>query len=278
VEYSFKPSVGASGGIVTMWNPKVVEVWSTTCLSSCLIIQGKFYKDDLAFCLANVYAPCDARGRSLLWRELDAKLLQIPLSVWCVLGDFNVIRSRDERVSRGGSGVEDYMAFNNFIDRNALIDLPLGGRSFTWYSGDGLSMSHLDRFLISDSWVSSFPNCVQMALPRSLSDHCPIMLSVGVQDWGPKPFRMLKCWADIPGYVEFVKLKLQSFLIHGWSGHVLKSKLKLLKAELRAWHQTHVANLDGKIQRATSRLEELDTVRKGVGLMKWRRLNYCLFR
>ncbi|GAU32903.1 hypothetical protein TSUD_152630 [Trifolium subterraneum] len=266
VEYSFKPSVGASGGIVTMWNPKVVDVWSTTCLSSCLIIQGKFYKDDLAFCLANVYAPCDARGRSLLWRELDVKLLQIPLSVWCVLGDFNAIRSRDERVSRGSSGVEDYMAFKNFIDRNALIDLPLGGRSFTWYSGDGLSMSRLDRFLISDSWVFSFPHCVQMALPRSLSDHCPIMLSVDVQDWGPKPFRMMKCWADISGYAEFVKQKWQSFQIHGWSGHILKTKLKLLKAELRSWHQIHTANLDGKIQRDKSRLEELDICKEGRGL------------
>ncbi|GAU35782.1 hypothetical protein TSUD_56590 [Trifolium subterraneum] len=139
-------------------------------------------------------------------------------------------------------------------------------KKFTWYRGDGLAMSRLDRFLISDSWASTFPNCVQMALPRTLSDHCPIMLSVDVQDWGPKPFRMLKCWADIPGYVEFVNLKWQSFLIHGWSGHVLKSKLKLMKAELRTWHQTHVANLDGKIQWATSRLEELDTCKEGRGL------------
>lgn len=42
--------------------------------------------------------------------------------------------------------------FNQFIDGNMLIDLPLRGRSLTWYKGDGKSMSRIDRFLLSDRW------------------------------------------------------------------------------------------------------------------------------
>jgi hypothetical protein len=40
-------------------------------------------------------------------------------------------------------------------------------------------------FLLFEAWCRCWPNCVQMALPRGLSDHCPIMLSIDVENWGP---------------------------------------------------------------------------------------------
>jgi len=70
VAYSFKPSVGASGGILTLWDTTVVDVWVSVNLSNALIIRGKFIKNNVDFTLANVYAPCDHRGRQLLWNEL----------------------------------------------------------------------------------------------------------------------------------------------------------------------------------------------------------------
>jgi len=39
--YSFQASNGASGGIITMWDPLVVEVWCTLSLRHALIIKGK---------------------------------------------------------------------------------------------------------------------------------------------------------------------------------------------------------------------------------------------
>jgi hypothetical protein len=69
---------------------------------------------------------------------------------------------------------------------------------------------------------------------------------------------MLKCWSDIPGYSDFVKDKWGSFHIRGWSGYILKEKLKLIKKELRFWHLNHTSNIDSKIQDAKKRLEDLD--------------------
>jgi len=57
------------------------------------------------------------------------------------------------------SGNDDFVPFNQFIEGNFLIDLPLCGRNFTWYRRDGVSMSRLDRFLLSEAWFSVFPNC-----------------------------------------------------------------------------------------------------------------------
>jgi endonuclease/exonuclease/phosphatase family metal-dependent hydrolase len=148
----------------------------------------------------------------------------MPQFAWSVLGDFNAIRSSEERVSRSRQLVsEDYEPFNHFISNNELVDLPLCGRQYTWYRGDGLSMSRLDRFLLSESWCHAYPNCIQAALPRTLSDHCPIQLTIDDQNWGPKPLRMLKCWADFPGYKEFVREKWLSSQVFGWSGFILKS-------------------------------------------------------
>jgi len=103
------------------------------------------------------------------------------------------------------SSNEDFSPFNIFIDGNFLIDLPLCGRNFTWYRAYGFSMSRLDRFLLSKVWVSLLTNCIQAALPRSLSYHCPILLTIDEENWGPISQRMLKCYADLPGYADYVK-------------------------------------------------------------------------
>jgi len=79
----------------------------------------------------------------------------------CVCGDFNVVRCREERrsVSSFGGGL-DCSPFNHFIEDNALFDLPLCGRNFTWYKGDGKSMSRIDRFLLSEDRCLVWPNCI----------------------------------------------------------------------------------------------------------------------
>lgn len=44
----------------------------------------------------------------------------------------------------------------------------------------------------------------------------PLMLHVDDANWGPRPLRMLKCWADFPGYEDFVRDKWSSFDFYGW--------------------------------------------------------------
>jgi hypothetical protein len=149
--------------------------------------------------------------------------------------------------------------FNNFIDGSFLIDLPLCGRLFTWYHGDGISMSRLDRFLVSVKWCDSWPNCIQVAHQRGLSDHVPLLLHVDDANWGPRPLRLMKCWADYHGYAEFVREKLNSFSLNGWGGHVLKMKFKMIKACLKVWHQQHSKNIEGRIMDVKSRILSLDT-------------------
>jgi hypothetical protein len=129
---------------------------------------------------------------------------------------------------------------------------------FTWFKGDGTSMSRIDRFLLSEDWCLNFPNCFQVALLRGLSDHCPLQLSVDEENWGPRPTRMLKCWQDVPGYKQFVIEKWTSFQIEGWGGFVLQEKLKLIKSALKDWHSVHTQNIPGRIHSLKGKLSVLD--------------------
>jgi hypothetical protein len=106
--------------------------------------------------------------------------------------------------------------------------------------------------------MERWPDCTVWSLDRSLSDHCPIMLIIKAMDWGPKPFRMLKCWSDIEGYQDFVKEKWKDFRVEGWGGFVLKEKFKNIKKELKVWHKNHCSNLEEKIIKTKEKLNMLD--------------------
>ncbi|MCI60007.1 endonuclease/exonuclease/phosphatase family protein, partial [Trifolium medium] len=70
----------------------------------------------------------------MLWVDLLVALKIYDSRHICVVGDFNSVRSVDERkgVSEGGGWKEDTRLFNVLIENSWLADLPLMGRKFTW--------------------------------------------------------------------------------------------------------------------------------------------------
>ncbi|GJW32310.1 RNA-directed DNA polymerase, eukaryota, reverse transcriptase zinc-binding domain protein [Tanacetum coccineum] len=72
-----------------------------------------------------------------------------------MMGDFNEVHKKDERF---GSvfNVQGADVFNLFISNAGLDEVPLGGCAFTWCHKSAKKMSKLDRFLISESLMSSF--------------------------------------------------------------------------------------------------------------------------
>lgn len=126
--------------------------------------------------------------------------------------------------------------FKCFIIDLNLNDPPLLGRKFTWYRADGSAMSRLGRFLLSEEWIQLWGEPVQWVLNRDVSDHCPIILKNGTQDWGPKPFRFNNCWLEHPNFKEMVVGSLGELRVEGWMAYVLKEKLKFLKSVLKSWN------------------------------------------
>ena len=238
-------------------------MWPSLSFEHVLVIFSRFMKTREEFVLFNVYAPCDIFRQQTLWTNLSDRLGSLNDQNICVCGDFNAVRCVEERISVGSllnqSGITH---FNSFIEGIFLVDFPLRGRNFTWFWGDGKSMSRLDHFLLSESWCLNWPNFFQLALTRGLSDHCPLVLSVDVENWGPRPVCMLRCWENFPGYSTFVRDTWMSFHVDGWGGYVLKEKLKLLKLALKEWHQRHCQNLPARMLCLKEKIAALDVKRE----------------
>ncbi|XP_057421573.1 uncharacterized protein LOC130715485 isoform X1 [Lotus japonicus] len=204
--------------------------------SNFICIVGSFGVDAADCAMLNVYAPCDRVGKRQLWSRLVELKINIHYDLWCVAGDFIVVRSSSERRGVGANSQQhrsESVEFNDFIDEMELLDIPLLGRKFTWVRPNGLQMSRLDRFLISPGWLNRWPDYVQEVLQRDISDHCPLLFKRVNQNWGPKPFRVVNCWFDDPRFQAFVGDSWREIQVEGRGIIALKEKLKTLKLKLK---------------------------------------------
>ncbi|KAL3028118.1 hypothetical protein AAZX31_03G095500 [Glycine max] len=53
--------------------------------------------------VVNVYILCDNAGKRVLWNDIIQERLCRQEKIWCLAGDFNIVRKKDKRV--GVSGV-----------------------------------------------------------------------------------------------------------------------------------------------------------------------------
>ncbi|XP_073219690.1 uncharacterized protein [Cicer arietinum] len=180
-------------------------------------MEGEWKDVGEKICVVNIYPSCDMIEKRELWNMIDEKVENDVDCCWCVCGDFNAIRKESEKKGRSEYiQMEDILRFNNFIEESEFIDLSLNGRAFTWCRLDGSVMSILERFLLSKRWGRQSPNCLQWALDRGLSDHCPLFLCDDWDNWRPRPFRMLKCWEEFDAYKDFVKEAWDNCTVLGW--------------------------------------------------------------
>jgi hypothetical protein len=43
-------------------------------------------------------------------------------------------------------------------------------------------MAYLDRILVNQAWITTFPHSFTYSFPRTMSDHSPICLNNGISD------------------------------------------------------------------------------------------------
>ncbi|EOY13284.1 Uncharacterized protein TCM_031809 [Theobroma cacao] len=59
-----------------------------------------------------------------------------------------------------------------------------------------MSYNRLDRFLLLIKIMEAYHIIQQLCLPRSISDHNPVALTMEEKNWGPKPFHLFNHWLD----------------------------------------------------------------------------------
>ena len=251
------PAVGSAGGVLMLWDNRVVEKLDSVVKNFSVSRLWKGISDSFVWVGTGLYGPTNDVLRSELWEELN-DVQQMWNSSWCVFGDFNVVCYPSERL--GCNRLTSHMMdFSDFIEASHLVDLPLGGGPYTWSSGSANpSMSRIDRFLISTDWEDHHPDAVQKLLPRPLSDHFPLVLEVGSVVRGKSPFRFENMWLQDEGFVDRIAAWWSSYSFWGPPSCVLARKLKALKEDLKKWNYHEFGNVNVKLQQLSCELEVLN--------------------
>ena len=113
--------MGAVGGAVVFWDNRVLESVGMEVGLFSISCQFRNCEDGFVWIFSSVYGPTMKRYREFFWDELGA-IRELWNDLWCIGGDFNVIKFLSER-SREGRMSSSIRRFSEVIDDLDLRDL-----------------------------------------------------------------------------------------------------------------------------------------------------------
>ncbi|KAG6624838.1 hypothetical protein CIPAW_16G055100 [Carya illinoinensis] len=257
VDWVYLAANGALGGVLVMWDQRVVEKMEFIGLFM-VACYFRSVKDDYLWAFAGVYGPSSNNDKRLLWDELAGVHSWWDLT-WCIGGDFNVTRFPSECF--GNSRMHPAMSdFSECIFELNLVDLPLAGGSCTWANNQ--TWSQLDRFLIFLEWEIHYPEVWQKRLPRLCSEHWLIMLDCGEIQRRRRYFKFENMWLKLEGFVDRVKQWWSSYQIHGTHSFMFAEKLKVLKQDLKLWNMQSFGDIGDHKKSKIREIHELERLQE----------------
>ncbi|GKD39123.1 RNA-directed DNA polymerase, eukaryota [Tanacetum coccineum] len=264
-DYVYSDSVGNSGGILCVWDPKSFKKLNVMVSDYFVIIRGVWMLNGKNLIIISVYVPQELTEKKMLWDYLSSVTENWNGKV-VIMGGFNEVRKKAELF---GSvfNVQGANAFNTFISNAGLEEVPLGGCFFTWCHKSATKMSKLDRFLIYKSLISSCPNIFVVSLERYLFDHRMILMLESHYDYGPVPFRFFHYWFDMEGFDKLVEDSYKEAPVVDINAMIkMMKKLKYLKEKIRGWNKKNKGVFRNNMCNLKNELAELDLViDKGEG-------------
>jgi len=222
-------AIGSAGGLVIIWNPEEIQIDNWMSSPRILIGIAKIIGTIEEFVISGVYGPHTPRERKNFLQNLKAMRTRIPEKPWIVGGDFNLIKSLEEK--RGGLRRmdTDMEMFGDMIRDQRLVDIQTINGNHTWNNqrgGANQIASRLDRFLISEQIMMKDVFIEATILPVAGSDHWPIKLEIDLkQRPNNKPFRFEAFWLRNEELIE----KLEEW----WRKSEQKGKNKMHTFQLK---------------------------------------------
>jgi exonuclease III len=127
--FAFSPSVGASGGLLIVWNSSLFYGTVVQTNSYAITISLLCRLDKRHIHVTNIYGPAyaDQKLPFITWlMNFDTT----SFDHWTLGGDFNLIRSPKNRNKQGGD-IGEMNLFNEMISDLDLVEIPFSGRNFT---------------------------------------------------------------------------------------------------------------------------------------------------
>ncbi|OIT40396.1 hypothetical protein A4A49_07963, partial [Nicotiana attenuata] len=195
--------------------------------------------------LTIVYAQCKPGLRRPLWDYLRTRAASSN-SPWCVIGDFNVKASIEEKIGGIPYEVNKSLDFLSMIEDCGLTDLGLYGPRYTWSNGRGpcsIVWKRLDRGMVNDNWIASYPATTITHLASTGSDHSPPLMEMHVRpDNATRYFKFLNRWTENQSFLPLVQ-QVCKMQVCGNPMWIFHQKIKGLCSALSKWSRQEYGDI-----------------------------------
>jgi exonuclease III len=205
--FEFSPSVGASGGLITIWNDRLFDGELVSFNSYSVTVKLTSRHSGQSIHVTNIYGPSTPNEKAgfISWLyNFDTSSIED----WIILGDFNLIRSPENR-SRPGGNTSEMFLYNDVILHLDLVEIAFQNRAFTWSNmQDNALLEKLDWVFTSSSWSLSFPGTKVSVLDRPISDHVPYVIQINTEIPRTNVFSFENYWMNFSGFIGRPHLSL----------------------------------------------------------------------
>lgn len=248
------------GRIWVGWNPNVWNVSiiaSTAQQTTCSVFHNN---SDISFVISFIYGLNSSAGRRVLWQELSALLPSLSNRPWVCSGDFNVCLCTSEKQGGSTSWSRGMIDFKELLIQLGLSDLRGMGCFLTWRNSsiEDPKFCKLDRVVVNDHWLSTFPMSLVNFMARGLSVHCPATTSLGINhERRFKNFQFFNHLIEHPNFKEAIS-EAWSVTYMGDPWYSLTRKLKRVKDSLKRLNSI-VGDIHLRVQAARSALYDFQS-------------------
>ncbi|XP_074288901.1 uncharacterized protein LOC141614046 [Silene latifolia] len=205
-----------------------------------------------------VYAFNEGSERVDLWNKLKS-IAQQCSGPWAMARNFNTVTSPDGRLG-GSTRQEDMDDFNQCIATCGVTDIHATGAFFTWNNKQDpfhRKYSRLDRFMVNQAWLDTFPDMMVHFHPEGLLDHNPCIVS-DIKLGGRKnaSFKYFNMWSLAPSFTSIVSNDWGKSY-NGTKMFCIVKKLKSLKGALKALNKESYSDIENKASMAIQNLESI---------------------
>ncbi|GJU54334.1 RNA-directed DNA polymerase, eukaryota, reverse transcriptase zinc-binding domain protein [Tanacetum coccineum] len=171
-----------------------------------------------------------------LWNNLATHKNYIRNRPWCILGDFNVSLSADDK-STGPSYIDTGMRdFQDCVEAIEVSDVNSTDLRLTWNQnpkGEHGTLKNIDCIMANLDFYSSFVGSSAVFQPYRISDHSPAVLRIPMESTSnPRPFKFSNLLVHNNRFKDIVANGWNVSVSGFWMFKVVK-RLKMLKKLLR---------------------------------------------